>query len=342
MQFSRNGDFLATAGQDSMICLWVVLAFGTNSRSGGTNDDKSQTSTESAGRSSDLYMERTPIRRFAGHRADVSGLSWSKNNFILSASVDKTVRLWHPDSDVCLHVFGHTDSVTTVTFHPFDETKFITGSIDGFLRLWSISPEAKELEVAHVEDIVTTSNINRDGKTAIVGTYGGRCKFYSLTNEVGEWSLRHTTQLEVRSRRGKNVKAKKITGFTFVPHGDEFLVTSNDSRIRLYRNDDKTLVCKFFGHQNLRSSLFGTFSADGRFLISGSEDRQIYVWDVNSGCEKKMSYGAFQPHDNSDIGAAMFAPPLGCDGVGDKPSDTNSIIILSCSFSGEIAVFQSL
>ena len=35
-----------------------------------------------------------PYRTYAGHKADVIDLAWSKANFLLSASIDKTVRLW--------------------------------------------------------------------------------------------------------------------------------------------------------------------------------------------------------------------------------------------------------
>ena len=36
-----------------------------------------------------------PYRTYAGHKADVIDLAWSKANFLLSASIDKTVRLWY-------------------------------------------------------------------------------------------------------------------------------------------------------------------------------------------------------------------------------------------------------
>ena len=41
----------------------------------------------------------------AGHSADVLDLAWSKSQFLLTASMDKTVRLWHISMDDCLRVF---------------------------------------------------------------------------------------------------------------------------------------------------------------------------------------------------------------------------------------------
>lgn len=46
-----------------------------------------------------------PYRTFAGHTADVLDLAWSKSQFLLTASMDKTVRLWHISMDDCLRVF---------------------------------------------------------------------------------------------------------------------------------------------------------------------------------------------------------------------------------------------
>lgn len=73
----------------------------------------------------------TPARA-QGHKQDVLDLCWSKKEqFLLSGSMDHTVRLWHISMDQCLRVFKHTDFVTALDFHPVDDRYFISGSIDG-------------------------------------------------------------------------------------------------------------------------------------------------------------------------------------------------------------------
>lgn len=47
--------------------------------------------------------------------------------FLLSASLDKNVRLWHLSQPGCLRVFWHTDFVTSVQFHPLDAQRFVSG-----------------------------------------------------------------------------------------------------------------------------------------------------------------------------------------------------------------------
>ena len=41
-----------------------------------------------------VFMER-PFCEYSGHTSDLLDVSWSKNYFILTSSMDKTVRLWH-------------------------------------------------------------------------------------------------------------------------------------------------------------------------------------------------------------------------------------------------------
>ncbi|KAJ2845693.1 WD repeat-containing protein 44, partial [Coemansia erecta] len=83
-------------------------------------------------------LEPVPFRSYVGHAADVLSLSWSKNGFLLSASMDRTVRLWHPHRPECLCTFRHRDIVTSVAFSPRDDRLFISGSLDCRLRLWDI------------------------------------------------------------------------------------------------------------------------------------------------------------------------------------------------------------
>jgi WD domain, G-beta repeat len=76
-------------------------------------------------------FRQTPFRTYSGHKQDVLDVSWSASQFLLSASMDKTVRLWHISMDDCLRVFKHPDFVTSLDFHPVDDKVFLSGAIDG-------------------------------------------------------------------------------------------------------------------------------------------------------------------------------------------------------------------
>lgn len=71
---------------------------------------------------------------------------------------------------------------------------------------------------------------------------------------------------------------RKITGIEPMPGEDKILVTSNDSRIRLYDLRDLSLTCKYRGFTNSSSQIKGTVSHDGKYIVSGSENQCVYIW----------------------------------------------------------------
>ncbi|AYV82603.1 MAG: hypothetical protein Hyperionvirus1_182 [Hyperionvirus sp.] len=75
------------------------------------------------------------VIKLPGHTESINALSCNPH-FIVSASKDKTIRVWHILSRSCLHVFrGHTGSVNTIHV---DDTEIVSGSEDGTIRIWSI------------------------------------------------------------------------------------------------------------------------------------------------------------------------------------------------------------
>ena len=194
--------------------------------------------------------------------------------------MDKTVRLWHVSRAECLCCFKHSDFVTSIQFHPRDDRFFLAGSLDSKLRLWSI-PDKSVAFWNQLPDLITAVAFTPDGKTAIAGCLNGLCMFYETEG------LKFQTQIHVRSTHGRNAKGSKITGIQAInippdnPNGEvKLLVTSNDSRVRVYNLRDKGLEMKLKGNENSCSQIHATFSDDARYVICGSEDRKAYIWST--------------------------------------------------------------
>ncbi|KAJ8978339.1 hypothetical protein NQ317_011462 [Molorchus minor] len=237
MKFSCCGRLLATAGQDKILRIWVVrdaYPFFQDMRT-KYNAEKTSNLAAYEGMSSEEASKLTfmpkPFCTYTGHTSDLLDVSWSKNYFILSSSMDKTVRLWHISRKECLCCFQHINFVTAIVFHPRDDRYFLSGSLDGKLRLWNI-PDKK----------------------------------------VG----------------------RKISGIEPMPGEDKILVTSNDSRIRLYDLRDLNVSCKY--------------KVDRK-------NRDIYIWKTNHDYAKFSSvrrdrndfWEAIKAH-SATVTCAIFAP----------------------------------
>lgn len=373
MKFSPCGRLMATAGQDHVLRIWVlrdayehfddmrkkhkaeVKVDSQENLSSGTaeEDDKKESGAEEPEDMKGPFLPK-PFCMYEGHTADLLDVSWSRNYFILSSSMDKTVRLWHISSRECLCCFQHVDFVTAIAFHPRDDRYFLSGSLDGKLRLWNIPDKKVALwnELDGQTKLITAANFCQNGKFAVVGSYDGRCVFYSTEQ------LKYYTQIHVRSTRGKNARGRKISGIEPMPGEDKILVTSNDSRIRLYDLRDLSLSCKYKGYTNLSSQIKGSFSHDGRYVISGSENQFIYIWKTyhdykfSSARRDRNDYWEGIKAHNAVVTAAVFAPnpdavlkqldDADAGSTTTTPEGANSggnYVIISADFAGTIKVF---
>ncbi|XP_033122161.1 WD repeat-containing protein 44-like [Anneissia japonica] len=337
MKFSLCGRLLATAGQNHLLKVWVLKnheqyfgdmrqKYNTETRASPTPSqesildaiEKESVSSSGGGDGNDeedsdqlAVFAKAPFCVYTGHTADVLDVSWSKNYFMLSSSMDKTVRLWHISRSECLCCFQHIDFVTAIAFHPRDDRYFLSGSLDGKLRLWNIPDKKVALwnEIDGQTKLITAANFIQNGRFSVVGTYDGRCIFYDTEH------LKYYCQVHVRSTRGRNAKGRKITGIEPLPGEDKILVTSNDSRLRVYDLRDLSISCKYRGCSNYSSQIKASFSHNRKYIVCGSEDFNVYFWKTNYDFGKFSSvrrdrndyWEAIKAH-NAVVTTAVFSP----------------------------------
>ncbi|XP_039065578.1 WD repeat-containing protein 44-like [Hibiscus syriacus] len=290
LKFSTDARFLASAGEDTTIHVWEVQecdvtpmnegcsTHGGNStplHSSSLTKKCSSTSKEANQIPSYVHVPETvfslsdrPICSFKGHLDDVLDLSWSTSQQLLSSSMDKTVRLWDLETKSCLKLFAHNDYVTCIHFNPIDDDYFISGSLDTKVRIWNI-PDRQVVDWTDLNELVTAACYTPDGQGAMIGTHKGSCRLYSTE----DCRLIQLDQITISNK----VNLKKITGFQFSPlNSSRLLVTCADSRIRAL--DGQEVFYKFKGLKNTNSQISASFTSYGNYVISASEDSQVFVW----------------------------------------------------------------
>nr|UNY85626.1 WD40-containting protein [Zea mays] len=310
MKFSPDGQFLATGGEDGVVRVWgvaqsedckipmddpscVYLKAHRQSGLGPVDaDNEKKCKVKGVKQSADsacvviptavFQISKQPLHEFRGHSGDVLNLSWSNNKHLLSASTDKTVRLWEIGSANCITVFPHSNFVTCVQFNPTNENQFISGSIDGKIRVWDI-PRCSVIDWVDIRDIITAVCYRPDGKGAVVGTITGNCRFYDASDNL----LRFETQVAVSGKKKSSLK--RITAFEFSPSNPSTLmVTSADSKIKIL--EGTTVTQNYSGLRTGSCQSLATFTPDGQHIVCASEDSNIYVWNHENQDEASLKH----------------------------------------------------
>lgn len=358
IKFSLDGKYLASAGEDCIIHVWQVveaekrgellldrpelLLLASNGspepttmsprRRGRTSVSRKSLSLENIYVPDSVFgLSDKPFISFHGHLDDVLDLAWSKSQHLLSASMDKTVRLWSLSSHTCLKVFSHSDYVTCIQFNPVDDRYFISGSLDAKVRVWSI-PDRQVVDWYDLHEMVTSACYTPDGQGALVGSYKGSCRLYSASDN----KLQQKSQINLQNKK-KKAHQKKITGFQFVPgSSSEVLVTSSDSRIRVVDGTD--LVTKLKGFRNTSSQISASITADGKYVVSASEDSNVYIWKYespasrpsksNSNNKNVTVTNSYEHFHSQDVSAAISWPGMASTetwGTTTQNRNTNSL-----------------
>ncbi|KAI4995647.1 hypothetical protein ZWY2020_035550 [Hordeum vulgare] len=329
MRFSSDGQYLATGGEDGVVRVWRVVEgdrpdeldfaeddpscvfFTVNENSElapvnsseGTKNKQDKSSKGQADPACVVIPHRTfalsqvPVHEFYGHDDAILDLSWSKNGDLLSASMDKTARLWRVGCNSSLKVFFHNNYVTCVQFHPTSDNYFISGCIDGLVRIWDVR-KCLVVDWANSKEIITAVCYRPDGKGVVVGTITGNCRYY----DASENRLELESQVSLNGR--KKSPLKRIVGFQYCPSDPKkLMVTSGDSQVRIL--DGVHVISNYKGLQS-SSQVAASFTPDGDHIISASDDSRIYMWNhvnqlapVTSRVKTVWSYERFFSNDVS-------------------------------------------
>ncbi|KAI7848040.1 WD40-repeat-containing domain protein [Circinella umbellata] len=277
-------------------------------------------------------FERHKTREYKGHKEKVHTVAWnSDGRRIASGSVDKTARVWNPhrpELKYSTELKGHTDSVDQLDWDPTHPDRLATASCDKTARLW-------DQRSGKCTAVVQTGgeNINicwsPDGNSIAVGDKNDTISFIETRTHTIFHTQKHTMEVNEIAWNNANNLFFVTTGQGTIrcydfpdtkllytlrghtancycveadPTGRYLAAGSADASVTLW--DMKTFNCiRSFSELTWPVRTL-SFSYDGQFIASASEDSFIDISHVESGqsvhhieCSAAMNTVAWHPRD---------------------------------------------
>lgn len=293
VSFSPNNQEIVTASADTTVKIWnrkgeeIRTLKGHNDEviSASFSRDSEKIVTGSADDTVKVWNRNgTLLSTFRGHQDDVRAVSFSRDGTIASASKDKMVKIWNPDSTPLNKVLsGHGDWVYKVSFSPDGKT-IASASRDLTVRLWRADGSLLKKLEGH-QDSVSWASFSPDNKTVASASDDKTVKLWNLQGKLLA-TLPH----------GSFVKS-----VSFSPDGKTIAAASIDRKLYLWRwNGAKATLLAKLDHNNPVISV--SFSPDGKTIATatatddkstgnknafeGAGANRVYLWQFNGSLAK--------------------------------------------------------
>ncbi|ESA35690.1 wd40 repeat-containing protein [Leptolyngbya sp. Heron Island J] len=269
-------------------------------------------------------VEPTPLkvqlhRTLPAHTSSINDLLLFADGLrLVSASADKTIRVWDLTSGQVLQIWSNqTSFVNTILLNP-DETRLYSGNADGSLQAWAVANGSLiwQNNSAHNGPVNTVAR-TPDGQQLISGGADGAIHIWEastgkamdllLTQQGAVNSLVVTSDGQYIISGGSDNTIKVwhlatgelketlkghesfVNALTISPDGRYLFSASADATIRQWQIKTGELLNTLSGHTSYVNDM--VFSRDGRLLRTASADQTVRIWNVETGAAEQVLTG---------------------------------------------------
>jgi WD40 repeat protein len=263
-----------------------------------------------------MEVLQQPVTRVVlrGHGGAVRKVAFSPDGQrVVTASADKTARVWSTEGKLLATLQAHSQEVLAVAFSP-DGQRVVTASMDGTAWVWSTDGRPLAMLAGHAHQ-VNTAVFSPDGLRVVTASLDKTARVWSLDGRLRATLEGHTggVQMAAFSPDGQQVvtasldktarvwstqgdlrttlagHAGWVNSAVFSPDGQQVVTASQDATAQIWKVDGEPLAA-LTGHgigaensTGLAGVLTAVFSPDGKRVVTASQDGTARVWEISSG-----------------------------------------------------------
>ncbi|XP_048361354.1 autophagy-related protein 16-1 isoform X2 [Sphaerodactylus townsendi] len=225
----------------------------------------------------------------SGSNAGITSIEFdSAGSYLLASSNDFASRIWTVDDHRLRHTLtGHSGKVLSAKFL-LDNARIVSGSHDRTLKLWDLRSKVCIKTIfagSSCNDLVCTE------QCVMSGHFDKKIRFWDIRTE--------STVLEMEL-------LGRITALDLNPERTELLSCSRDDLLKII-DLRVNAVKQTFSAQGFKCGSDWTrvvFSPDGSYVVAGSADGSLYIWNVLTGKVDRV----LSKHHSNSINAVAWSP----------------------------------